>query len=119
MTKEKQRTYEFLGNIMVSLMDTDILITYPFLKTELHISSRDLSAMKKGSNMCIYQYVRVVSCITEQIHLGILMDVLLKQLKIMLATHSDLVIGMIPHCKHGSGQPEEWVIVMQWDGIWV
>ena len=74
MTKEKQRTYEFLGNIMVSLMDTDILITYPFLKTELHISSRDLSAMKKGSNMCIYQYVRVVSCITEQIHLGILYD---------------------------------------------
>ncbi|MDD3040109.1 hypothetical protein [Bacteroides sp.] len=119
MAKERHESYEFLSKMMISLMNVDKLYNYPFLQAELHMSKRDVSAIKKGHDMFIYQYVRVVNYITEQIHLDILMDVLLKQLKIMLATHSDLVIGIVPHKNNRDSRPEEWVVVMRWDGAYV
>lgn len=119
MAKEQHESYEFLSNIMVSLMNVDTLFHYSFLQNELHMSKRDVSAIKKGHDMCIYQYVRVVNYITDQIHLDILMDVLLKQLKIMLATHGDLVIGIVPHRNGRNNQPKEWVVVMRWDEVYV
>lgn len=65
------------------------------------------------------QYVRVVSCIMDEIHLEILLNALLKELKNVFAAHCDLVIGTIPHRLYGNGQPAEWVVVMRWDGVGV
>ncbi len=67
--------------------------------------------------MCIYQYVRVIRCMTEYLHLIIRMDMLLKELRTVLASNCDLVVATVPHRFHGTCQPKEWVVVMQWDGV--
>lgn len=117
MTKENHEPYEFLGNVVVSLMNTDKSISCAFLEAELSISRRDVSAMRQGKSLHIYQYVRVVSYIMNEIHLEILLNVLLKELKTVLTSNCDLVIGTIPHRLYGNGQPTEWVVVMKWDGV--
>ena len=53
----------------------------------------------------------------DEIHLEILLNALLKELKNVFAAHCDLVIGTIPHRLYGNGQPAEWVVVMRWDGV--
>ena len=65
MTKENHGPYEFLGSMVVNLMNIDKSISYSFLEDELHISGRDVSAMRQGKDLHVYQYVRVVSCIME------------------------------------------------------
>ena len=117
VVKGKHDSYELLNNMMVSLMNVDASLNYPYLEMELHMSARDISAVKNGHNVCIYQYVRVINCIMNEIHLVILMEVLQKELKIALTTHSDLVIGVVPHKNNGNCQPEEWMVVMCWDGV--
>lgn len=117
MTKENHGPYEFLGSMVVNLMNIDKSISYSFLEDELHISRRDVSAMRQGKDLHVYQYVRVISCIMDEIHLEILLNALLKELKNVFATHCDLVIGTIPHRLYGNGQPAEWVVVMRWDGV--
>lgn len=117
MTKENHGPYEFLGNMVVNLMNADRTISYSFLEEELHISGRDVSAMRQGKDLHVYQYVRVVSCIMGEIHLEILLNVLLKELKNVFTANCDLVIGTIPHRLYGNGQPTEWVVVMKWDGV--
>lgn len=87
------------------------------VEEELHISGRDVSAMRQGKDLHVYQYVRVVSCIMDEIHLEILLNVLLKELKNVFTANCDLVIGTIPHRLYGNGQPTEWVVVMKWDGV--
>ena len=62
MTKENHGPYEFLGSMVVNLMNIDKSISYSFLEDELHISGRDVSAMRQGKDLHVYQYVRVVSC---------------------------------------------------------
>ena len=119
MTKENHGPYEFLGSMVVNLMNIDKSISYSFLEDELHISGRDVSAMRQGKDLHVYQYVRVVSCIMDEIHLEILLNALLKELKNVFAAHCDLVIGTIPHRLYGNGQPAEWVVVMRWDGVGV
>lgn len=119
MAKEKHEPYEFLGNMIVTLMNTDSMFTYRFFKEEFPISDKTLIEMKRGEDMCIYQYVRLVRCMTEYIHLTILMDVLLKQLKVVLSSNCDLVIATVPHRTAGNSQPEEWKVVIQWDGVCV
>ena len=89
MAKEKQEPYEFLSNLVLALMDMDR----------------------------IYQYVRVIRCMTEYLHLIIRMDMLLKELRTVLASNCDLVVATVPHRFHGICQPREWVVVMQWDGV--
>ena len=42
---------------------------------------------------------------------------LLKELRIVLSSNCDLVVATVPHCSHGTCQPKEWVIVMEWDGV--
>lgn len=96
MTKENHGPYEFLGSMVVNLMNIDKSISYSFLEDELHISGRDVSAMRQGKDLHVYQYVRVVSCIMDEIHLEILLNALLKELKNVFAAHCDLVIGTIP-----------------------
>ena len=48
MTKENHGPYEFLGSMVVNLMNIDKSISYSFLEDELHISGRDVSAMRQG-----------------------------------------------------------------------
>lgn len=66
---------------------------------------------------CIYQYVRVIRCMMKYLHLIVRMDMLLKELRAVLASNCDLVAATIPHRFHGTYQPKEWVVVMHWDGI--
>ena len=42
MTKENHGPYEFLGSMVVNLMNIDKSISYSFLEDELHISRRDV-----------------------------------------------------------------------------
>lgn len=46
----------FFGNMM-NLMSTEKLITYHLLEEELRISGKELSAIQKGEDKSIYQYV--------------------------------------------------------------
>ena len=48
--------------------------------------------------MCIYQYVRVIRCMTKYLHLMIQLDMLLKELRIVLSSNCDLVVATVPHC---------------------
>ena len=117
MAKEKQEPYEFLSNLVLALMDMDRIFSNSFFTSELDISPKTLSEIRRGEDMCIYQYVRVIRCMTEYLHLIIRMDMLLKELRTVLASKCDLVVATVPHRFHGTCQPKEWVVVMQWDGV--
>lgn len=117
MVKEKKETYEFLSKLVVSLMNTDVLFTYDFFKREFPISDKTLSEMKRGEDKYIYQYVRIIRYMLETINLKILMDEILKQIRMALVSHYDLALAAVPHGSHGAGQPERWEVIMQWDGV--
>ena len=74
MAKEKQKPYEFLSNLVLALMGTDRIFSNSFFTSELDISPKTLSEIRRGEDMCIYQYVRVIRCMTEYLHLIIRMD---------------------------------------------
>ena len=61
MTKENHGPYEFLGSMVVNLMNIDKSISYSFLEDELHISGRDVSAMRQGKDLHVYS----VECTAE------------------------------------------------------
>ena len=92
MAKEKQKPYEFLSNLVLALMGTDRIFSNSFFSSEFAISPNTL-------------------------HLIVRMDMLLKELRTVLASNCDLVVATIPHRFHGTYQPKEWVVVMHWDGI--
>ena len=117
MAKEKQKPYEFLSNLVLALMDTDSAFINAFFMDEFAISSKTLGGIRRGEDMCIYQYVRVIRCMTKYLHLMIQLDMLLKELRIVLSSNCGLVVATVPHCSHGTCQPKEWVIVMEWDGV--
>lgn len=117
MAKEKQKPYEFLSNLVLALMDTDSAFINAFFMDEFAISSKTLGGIRRGEDMCIYQYVRVIRCMTKYLHLMIQLDMLLKELRIVLSSNCDLVVATVSHCSHGTCQPKEWVIVMEWDGV--
>ena len=117
MAKEKQKPYEFLSNLVLALMDTDSAFINAFFMDEFAISSKTLGGIRRGEDMCIYQYVRVIRCMTKYLHLMIQLDMLLKELRIVLSSNCDLVVATVHHCSHGTCQPKEWVIVMEWDGV--
>ena len=117
MAKEKQKPYEFLSNLVLALMDTDSAFINAFFMDEFAISSKTLGGIRRGEDMCIYQYVRVIRCMTKYLHLMIQLDMLLKELRIVLSSHCDLVVATVPHRSCGTCQPKEWVIVMEWDGV--
>ena len=89
MAKEKQEPYEFLSNLVLALMDMDRIFSNSFFTSELDISPKTLSEIRRGEDMCIYQYVRVIRCMTEYLHLIIRMDMLLKELRTVLASNCD------------------------------
>ena len=56
MTKENNHgPYEFLGNMVVSLMNVDPSVSISFLETEIHVSRRDVCAMRQGKDLHLYQ----------------------------------------------------------------
>ena len=93
MAKEKQKPYEFLSNLVLALMDTDSAFINAFFMDEFAISSKTLGGIRRGEDMCIYQYVRVIRCMTKYLHLMIQLDMLLKELRIVLSSNCDLVVG--------------------------
>lgn len=117
MAKERQEPYEFLSNLVLALMGTDRIFSNSFFISEPAISPNTLREIRRGEDMCIYQYARVIRCMTEHLHLMIRMDTLLKELRTVLASNCDLVVATVPHRFHGICQPKEWVVVMQWDGV--
>lgn len=116
MAKEKREPYEFLSKVVVSLMNVDKSINYDYLIVELHISSKYLSAIRKGEDMHVYYYVEVISRVMNEIHLEISMPTLLKCLMEVLNHHADLVIGTVPHHAHGNVQPQDWKVLLKWNG---
>ena len=117
MAKEKQKPYEFLSNLVLALMGTDRIFSNSFFSSEFAISPNTLSEIRRGEDMYIYQYVRVIRCMMKYLHLIVRMDMLLKELRTVLASNCDLVVATVPHRFHGICQPREWVVVMQWDGV--
>ena len=117
MAKEKQEPYEFLSNLVLALMDMDRIFSNSFFISEFAISPNTFGEIRRGEDMCIYQYVRVIQCMMKYLHLLVRMDMLLKELRTVLASNCDLVVATIPHRFHGTYQPKEWVVVMHWDGI--
>ena len=87
MAKEKQKPYEFLSNLVLALMDTDSEFINAFFMDEFAISSKTLGGIRRGEDMCIYQYVRVIRCMTKYLHLMIQLDMLLKELRIVLSSN--------------------------------
>ena len=79
MAKEKQKPYEFLSNLVLALMGTDRIFSNSFFSSEFAISPNTLSEIRRGEDMCIYQYVRVIRCMMKYLHLIVRMDMLLKQ----------------------------------------
>ena len=57
MAKEKQKPYEFLSNLVLALMGTDRIFSNSFFSSEFAISPNTLSEIRRGEDMCIYQYV--------------------------------------------------------------
>ena len=78
MAKEKQEPYEFLSNLVLVLMDMDRIFSNSFFTSELDISPKTLSEIRRGEDMYIYQYVRVIRCMMKYLHLIVRMDMLLK-----------------------------------------
>lgn len=117
MSKTKREPYELLGKIVVSLMNVDANIGYKFLEQELNISSRDLSALRKGEDMCVYYYVIVIDCVMKEINLEISLPVLQKCLMEVLNSHADLVIGTIPHEGNHTAEPSEWKVLIKWNDV--
>ena len=117
MAKEKQEPYEFLSNLVLALMNADRIFSNSFFIANSLSLLNTLSEIRRGEDMCIYQYVRVIRCMTKYLHLIIQMDMLLKELRIVLSSHCDLVVATVPHRSCGTCQPTEWVAVMHWDGV--
>lgn len=117
MSKTKREPYELLGKIVVSLMNVDSSISYKFLEHELGISSRDLSALRKGEDMCVYFYVQVIGCVMKEINLDISLPVLQKCLMEVLNSHNDLVIATVPHKGGAAVQPIEGKVLLKWNGV--
>ena len=117
MAKEKQEPYEFLSNLVLALMNADRIFSNSFFISEFAVSPKTLGEIRRGEDMCIYQYVRVIRCMTKYLQLIVRMDMLLKELRIVLSSHCDLVVSTVPHRSCGTCQPTEWVAVMHWDGV--
>ena len=53
MAKEKQEPYEFLSNLVLALMATDRIFSNSFFTSELDISPKTLSEIRRGEDMCM------------------------------------------------------------------
>ena len=53
MAKEKQEPYEFLSNLVLALMDIDRIFSNSFFTSELDISPKTLSEIRRGDDQSI------------------------------------------------------------------
>ncbi len=51
MAREKQKSYEFLSNLVLALMNTDRAFVNAFFMDELPISSKILAGIRRGEDM--------------------------------------------------------------------
>ena len=109
MAKEKQEPYEFLSNLVLALMNADRIFSDSFFISEFAVSPKTLREIRRGEDMCIYQYVLVIRCMTKYLHLITQIDMLLKELRIVLSSHCDLVVATVPHRSCGTCQPTRCV----------
>lgn len=105
----------FLSKTMLTLLSTDNLFVYGFFEAELNMSPKILSAIKKGEDMCISHYLRVINLVMEIIGLTILLAELYEQIRQVLIEHKDMVIATVPHKKQGICKPDEWVTIIKWN----
>lgn len=108
---------EFISQLMVTLLNVDKVTTYDFLSSELDVSKTTISEVKKGEDVCIRHYIRVVEYVLNLIRLTVFTKVLLGQLKRALKERRDIVIGTVPHGKNGvkTTTPDDWEVVAKWD----
>ena len=111
MAKEKQKPYEFLSNLVLALMGTDRIFSNSFFSSEFAISPNTLSEIRRGEDMYIYQYVRVIRCMMKYLHLIVRMDMLLKELRTVLASNCDLVVCYDSAPFSRNLPTKEWVVV--------
>lgn len=108
---------EFMSDVMIALFNTDALFTYDFLVEELRISRNTISGMKQGKDLYLDKYLFVASYMMHIIHLNIRLDELEKSLRQVLSGDYDLAVGIVPHENHGKMIPENWTVVLRWEGV--
>ena len=111
----EEEFYDFLGKLILALLETDHLFTYNYLVTELHISRTVLSNLKRGKDMRLHYYLCLISYVTEFIRLTICIAVLLKIVKKVLVDHMDLMVGVVPHNNKKDAAPEAWFALVKWE----
>lgn len=116
MANVKRGPYIILSKVVVGLMNVDKNINYDYLIEELHISTKYLSAIRKGEDKHVSYYVRVIDRVMDEIHLEISMPILEKSLMEVLNNHADLMIATVPHGAHRTPQPEDWKVLLKWNG---
>lgn len=60
--KSKHSAMHWVGELFVTLMNTDSLLTYSYLSKEAKISRREISGLKQGRDMNTHFYVDAVAC---------------------------------------------------------
>lgn len=113
----KKKNHEFISKLMVTLLNVDKVTTYDFLSSELDVSKSTISEVKKGGDICIRHYIRVVDYVLNLIRLTVIKKALLRQIKQALKERSDIAVGVIPRAKNGvkNAAPIDWEVVAKWD----
>ena len=109
--------YEFISQLMVTLLNVDKVTTYDFLASELDVSKSTISEVKKGGDINIRHYIRLVDYVLNLIRLTIITKALLRQIKQAMKERSDIAVGVIPRTKNGAknAAPINWEVVAKWD----
>ena len=63
--KKNRNHTSFLSNLVLALMGTDRIFSNSFFSSEFAISPNTLSEIRRGEDMYIYQYVRVIRCMMK------------------------------------------------------
>ena len=63
--KKNRNLMSFLSNLVLALMDMDRIFSNSFFISEFAISPKTLGEIRRGEDMCIYQYVRVIRVYDE------------------------------------------------------
>ncbi|GAE14848.1 hypothetical protein [Bacteroides pyogenes] len=109
--------YDSISKLVVAFMNADRLITYNYLADELHIRKATVSAAKKGGDLHVGQYVRIIRLMAETVQITLLMPVLVRQIRKALAEHRNVVVGTVPANEQGKSEPDDWEVMMKWRDV--
>lgn len=109
--------YDSISKLVVAFMNADRLITYNYLASELHIRKATVSAAKKGDDLHISQYIRIIRLMAETVQITLLMPVLVRQMRKALAERRNVVVGTVPANEKGNRQPDDWEVMMKWRDV--